>query len=158
MKVYFPTWFSNLSVSPFLLNTDSFTANDAVSDELEGLRLAVKDVFHMKGLATTAGNPDWQKTHAIPDATHSNVGKLLGAGAKFVGKTITDELAYSLNGQNTHYGTPTNYASPSRLPGGSSSGSAAAVAGGFADIGLGTDTGGSIRVPASYNGFDHLTV
>ena len=116
------------------------------------MRLAVKDVFHMQGLPTTAGNPDWLHSHSTPEHTHSGVLKLLEHGAVFVGKTITDELAYSLNGQNTHYGTPTNFAAPKRLPGGSSSGSASAVSGGFADIGLGTDTGGSIRVPASYNG------
>mmetsp|Transcript_39155 Transcript_39155/g.92738 ORF Transcript_39155/g.92738 Transcript_39155/m.92738 type:complete len:344 (-) Transcript_39155:430-1461(-) len=77
---------------------------------------------------------------------------LLDSGATLVGKTHLDELAYSLNGENAHYGTPLNVAEPSRIPGGSSSGSAAAVAGGVADIGLGTDTAGSVRVPASYCG------
>jgi Asp-tRNA(Asn)/Glu-tRNA(Gln) amidotransferase A subunit family amidase len=114
--------------------------------------VAVKDLFHMAGLPTTAGNPTWLATHAIPEQTASSVVMLLAAGAEFVGKTITDELAYSLNGQNIHYGTPTNPITAERLPGGSSSGSAVAVAAGLADIGLGTDTGGSIRVPASYNG------
>ena len=69
-----------------------------------------------------------------------------------VGRVQTDELAYSLNGCNYHYGTPVNPVTPDRLPGGSSSGSAVAVARGDADVGLGTDTGGSIRVPACYNG------
>lgn len=119
---------------------------------LAGKRLAVKDLFHMVGLPTTAGNPDWANTHSIPAETNSIVTKMIDAGATFVGKTITDELAYSLNGINIHYGTPLNHKSPDRLPGGSSSGSAAAVACRLADIGLGTDTGGSIRVPASYNG------
>ena len=68
------------------------------------------------------------------------------------GKTVTDELAFSLSGTNVHYGTPMNTAAPDRVPGGSSSGSAAAVAGGAADLALGTDTGGSVRVPASYCG------
>ncbi|MCB5162294.1 amidase [Marinomonas algarum] len=119
---------------------------------LDNLRLAVKDLFHIAGLPTSAGNPTWLATHAIPDQTASSVSSLLQAGAQFCGKTITDELAYSLNGQNIHYGTPENPLTPDRLPGGSSSGSAIAVAKELADIGLGTDTGGSIRVPASYNG------
>ena len=119
---------------------------------LSGLRLAVKDLFHMAGLPTTAGNPTWVATHDIPTTTAPSVSALINAGANFCGKTITDELAYSLNGQNIHYGTPENPITPDRLPGGSSSGSAVAVSAGLADIGLGTDTGGSIRVPASYNG------
>ncbi|DBA79646.1 TPA: hypothetical protein ACH3X1_008325 [Trebouxia sp. C0004] len=77
---------------------------------------------------------------------------LLGAGADLLGKTHLDELAYSLNGENTHYGTPVNPACPDRIPGGSSSGSAVATADGTVDIGLGSDTGGSVRVPASYCG------
>lgn len=119
---------------------------------LAQLRVAVKDLFHMAGYPTTAGNPDWLKTHEIPSDTSPVVSGLQNNGASIVGKTITDELAYSLNGQNIHYGTPINPRNPALLPGGSSSGSAVAVAEGSADIGLGTDTGGSIRVPASYNG------
>jgi amidase len=119
---------------------------------LAQLRVAVKDLFHMAGYPTTAGNPDWLKTHEIPSDTSPVVTVLQNNGASIVGKTITDELAYSLNGQNIHYGTPINPRNPALLPGGSSSGSAVAVAEGSADIGLGTDTGGSIRVPASYNG------
>ena len=69
-----------------------------------------------------------------------------------VGKTHTDELAYSLTGQNVHYGTPINPAGPDRVPGGSSNGSAAAVAGGLVDFAIGTDCGGSVRLPASYCG------
>lgn len=115
-------------------------------------RLAVKDLFHMAGLPTAAGNPDWLSTHDIPEVTSAAVTALLENGARFVGKTITDELAYSLNGQNKHYGMPLNPVTPDRIPGGSSSGSAVAVSMGLADIGLGTDTGGSIRVPASYQG------
>ncbi|RKR07498.1 amidase [Kushneria sinocarnis] len=127
-------------------------ATAGASGPLAGLRLAVKDLFDVKGRVTGAGNPDWrgEQTPAGQDA--SAVAVLRAAGACFVGKTQTDELAYSLNGANMHYGTPLNPAAPDRLPGGSSSGSAVAVAQGEADIGLGTDTGGSIRVPASYNG------
>ncbi|MBF6058510.1 amidase [Thiomicrorhabdus heinhorstiae] len=119
---------------------------------LSGLRLAVKDLFDIAGYPTGAGNPCWLQTHAPATQTASVVQKLIDAGAQLAGKTITDELAYSLNGVNVHYGTPLNHADPTRLPGGSSSGSAAAVAWQEADIGLGTDTGGSVRVPASYNG------
>lgn len=119
---------------------------------LNGLRLGVKDLFDVTGIATGAGNPDWLRTHPVPQHTASAVQKLLDAGASLLAKTQTDELAYSLNGLNKHYGAPVNPRAPDRLPGGSSSGSAVAVAAGDIDIGLGTDTGGSIRVPASYNG------
>lgn len=122
------------------------------SNELADMRLAVKDLFHVKGIPTAAGNPKWSATHDIPKYNNSSVQKLLEHGAQYVGKTLTDELAYSLNGQNTHYPELLNPVTPERLVGGSSSGSAAAVASKQAEIGLGTDTGGSIRVPASYNG------
>ena len=124
----------------------------AGSGSLAGLRLGVKDLFHIAGLPTAAGNPDWLASHTIPEQTSPVVMQLLNAGAELIGKTQTDELAYSLNGLNIHYGAPLNPVNPDRLPGGSSSGSAVAVAAGDIDIGLGTDTGGSIRVPASYNG------
>jgi amidase len=119
---------------------------------LAGLRLAVKDLFDLAGVPTGAGNPRWLETHETPVNDAAAVARLRAAGARVVGKTITDELAWSLNGTNAHYGTPENPAAPGRVPGGSSSGSASAVALGLADIGLGTDTGGSIRVPASYCG------
>ncbi|MEN0036079.1 MAG: amidase [Cellvibrio sp.] len=122
------------------------------SGSLSGLRLGVKDLFHIAGLPTAAGNPDWLASHPVPEQTSPVVSQLLDAGAELIGKTQTDELAYSLNGLNIHYGAPINPRDPERLPGGSSSGSAVAVAAGDIDIGLGTDTGGSIRVPASYNG------
>lgn len=129
--------------------TDQTIANN---HRLKGMRLAVKDVFHMAELPTSAGNPDWLNSHQIPSSTSPVITRLIEAGAEFIGKTQTDELAYSLNGQNCHFGTPVNPAAPDRLPGGSSSGSASAVSLNLADIGLGTDTGGSIRVPASYQG------
>ena len=131
------------------------TQHESVLDNtlsLSGLTVAVKDLFAISGTPTSAGNPDWLATHHDGRETASAVSKLAGAGVTIAGKTITDELAYSLNGQNIHYGTPLNPVTPERLPGGSSSGSAVAVSSGLADIGLGTDTGGSIRVPASYNG------
>ena len=130
----------------------SYTNPRAGSGSLAGLRLGVKDLFHIAGLPTAAGNPDWLASHPIPEHTSPVVTQLLDAGVELVGKTQTDELAYSLNGLNIHYGAPLNPLNPDRLPGGSSSGSAVAVAAGDIDIGLGTDTGGSIRVPASYNG------
>ena len=77
---------------------------------------------------------------------------MLDAGARFVGKTQTEELAFSLMGQNAHFPHPVNPAAPDRVTGGSSSGSAAAVAGGLVDIATGSDTGGSIRAPASFCG------
>ncbi|MFC0337862.1 aspartyl-tRNA(Asn)/glutamyl-tRNA(Gln) amidotransferase subunit A [Kushneria avicenniae] len=119
---------------------------------LVGLRLAVKDLFDIEGEITGAGNPDWAARQSPARRTAPGVQALLSAGAPLVGKTQTDEFAYSLNGANVHYGTPINPKAPDRLPGGSSSGSAIAVARGEAEIGLGTDTGGSIRIPSSYNG------
>jgi len=125
---------------------------EGVNPLLHQLRVGVKDLFDIAGVPTSAGNPDWLASHCVPEHTASAVQKLLDAGATVVAKTLTDELAYSLNGVNVHYGTPVNPAAPDRMPGGSSSGSAVMVARGAADIGLGTDTGGSIRVPASYTG------
>ena len=119
---------------------------------LAGLTFAAKDIFDVAGFVTGCGNPDWAKGHAPATRHAPTVQALLDAGAELIGKTVTDELAYSLNGQNFHYGTPTNVNAPGRIPGGSSSGSAAAVAGGLADTALGSDTGGSVRIPASYCG------
>ncbi|QDJ11574.1 Amidase (plasmid) [Roseomonas mucosa] len=120
---------------------------------LAGLRFAAKDLFDVVGFVTGAGNPDWTRTHPQPAARHAAaVAALLDAGADLQGKTHTDELAFSLNGENFHYGTPRNTRAPGRVPGGSSSGSAAAVAAGVVETALGTDTGGSVRIPASYCG------
>ncbi len=119
---------------------------------LRGMTMAVKDVFDVAGHRTGNGNPVWLETHAPAARTASAVERLLAAGASMVGKTHTDEMAYSLNGENVQYGTPTNPSAPGRIPGGSSSGSAAAVAGGLVDFALGTDCGGSVRLPASYCG------
>lgn len=129
-----------------------FVVPGAADGPLAGLTFAVKDVFDVAGHATGAGNPAWLATHAIPERSSPLVDTLLAAGATLVGKTLTDELAYSIHGDNTHYGTPRNARAPGRVPGGSSSGSAAAVAAGLCDFALATDTGGSTRVPASYCG------
>jgi amidase len=116
---------------------------------LTGWRFAVKDVMDLGGYRTSYGNPDWAQTHP-PAAAHAVcVDLLLGAGAQCVGKTVTDELAFSLDGENFFYGTPLNPRAPDRVPGGSSSGSASAVACGLVDFSLGNDTGGSVRVPAA---------
>jgi amidase len=119
---------------------------------LSGLTLAVKDLFDVAGAFTTYGNPDWASTHPPAVATAPIVTALLQAGARMVGKTKTQELAYGLTGENIWQGTPTNPRAPNRFPGGSSCGSAAAVAAGLADLALGSDTGGSVRIPASYCG------
>jgi amidase len=119
---------------------------------LEGLCFAAKDLYDVEGFVTGCGNPDWRRTHGPATRTAHAVQALLEAGADLVGKTITDELAFSLAGQNHHYGTPINPGAPGRIPGGSSCGSASAVAGGVVDFALGTDTGGSIRVPAALCG------
>ena len=119
---------------------------------LSELTFVFKDLFDVKGYATGAGNPAWLTSHEPAQQTASVIKKLLAQGANCVGRVQTDELAYSLNGQNIHYGTPVNPLAPGCLPGGSSSGSAVAVANGEADFSIGTDTGGSVRVPASYCG------
>ncbi|KAL3356902.1 hypothetical protein AABB24_017521 [Solanum stoloniferum] len=122
------------------------------SDELNGLTFAVKDIFDLEGQITGFGNPDWGKTHSAAKSTAPTVVSLLKSGATCIGKTVMDEMAYSINGENFHYGTPVNPVAPDRVPGGSSSGSAVAVGAKIVDFALGTDTGGSVRVPASYCG------
>ncbi|MFZ5780645.1 MAG: amidase [Pseudomonadota bacterium] len=129
-----------------------FSLAGAAAGPLAGLTFGVKDFIDIAGHATGAGNPRWLETHAPAQQTAPCVSALLAAGATMIGKTISDELAYSLNGDNVHYGTPLNSAAPDRVPGGSSNGSAAAVAAGLCDFALGTDSGGSVRIPASYCG------
>ncbi|MGL4380970.1 MAG: amidase [Vibrio sp.] len=119
---------------------------------LSGTRFVFKDLFDVEGYVTGAGNPIWLDTHQIATQTSPLITALLSQGAECVGRVQTDELAYSLNGQNIHYGTPINPKAPDCIPGGSSSGSAVAVAAGECDFAIGTDTGGSVRVPASYCG------
>jgi Asp-tRNA(Asn)/Glu-tRNA(Gln) amidotransferase A subunit family amidase len=116
---------------------------------LDGLRVAVKDLIAVAGQPRGAGNPAWLAEQTPEAADAPAVAALRAAGAAIAGVVQTDELAFALSGTNVHYGTPPNPAAPDRVPGGSSSGPAAAVALGEADVGLGTDTAGSIRVPAS---------
>jgi amidase len=120
--------------------------------KLPSLTFAVKELYDVKRFVTGAGNPHWKSTHPIAQTTAPAVELLLSEGATLLGKTISDEMAFSLDGENFHYGTPLNSKCPNRIPGGSSSGSAAAVAGGLVDFALGTDTAGSMRIPASYCG------
>jgi amidase len=119
---------------------------------LEGLHFAVKDLIDVAGVATGGGSPDWPTSRPVPTDHAWVVQRLLAAGASVMGKTITDEVSLGILGENAHDGTPLNPAAPERVPGGSSSGSASAVAGGACDFALGTDTGGSVRVPASFCG------
>lgn len=124
----------------------------ATSGALTGLTVAVKDLFAVEGYAVGAGVPAYLAGAPVSTATAAAVQQLLDAGASVTGIAQTDEFAYSVAGRNAHYGTPPNGAVPGALPGGSSSGPASAVATGQVAIGLGTDTGGSIRVPASFQG------
>lgn len=119
---------------------------------LQGLTFVAKDLFDIKGAVTGFGSPEWRKTHAPAARTARAVKLLLDAGADMIAKAHCDELCYSISGENVHYGSPVNANAPGRIPGGSSSGSAAAVAGGLVDFAIGSDCGGSIRIPASYCG------
>jgi amidase len=124
----------------------------AAGGPLAGLTFAAKDLFDVAGYATGGGNPDWARQHPIPTRHAWAVQRLLDAGATLIGKTITDEVSLGILGENPFDGTPRNPKAPDRVPGGSSSGSASAVADGLCDTALGTDTGGSVRVPASFCG------
>jgi amidase len=128
------------------------TLRGAHGGPLANLTFGAKDIYDVAGHKTGFGSPDWLRSHGEAERTAPIVRQLLDAGAHMVGKTHTDELTFSLNGENAHYGTPINVNAPGRIPGGSSSGSAAAVAGGLVDFALGSDTGGSVRTPASFCG------
>jgi len=124
----------------------------AASGPLAGLSFGVKDLFDVAGYPTGGGNPHVLALSGIKTTTAPAVQRLLDAGARFAGKTYTDELAFSMSGLNAHFGVPRNGAAPERTPGGSSSGSAAAVSNRLVDFAIGTDTGGSIRCPANHCG------
>ena len=138
------------SLGAFVPGDDTWLAGG--EGPLAGLTFASKDIFDVAGKVTGGGNPAWQATHAPAEAHAWVVQQLLDAGAELAGKTITDELTRGIFGENVHYGTPVNPRAPGRVPGGSSSGSASAVAGELVDFALGSDTGGSVRVPASFCG------
>lgn len=124
----------------------------AASGPLAGLTAAVKDMYDIEGYRTGGGSPDWLAQQTPAKTSCPAVRKILTAGATVIGKTVCDEFFYSIAGANAHYGTPVNPRTPGRLPGGSSSGSASATASGACDFALGSDTGGSVRVPASFCG------
>ena len=140
---------STITVAESNAFVTTFDLSPGGSGPLDGLRFAVKDTIDVAGFKTGCGNPTWRDSHPAAVVHAVCVEQLLHAGARCVGKTISDELALSLLGENHFYGTPLNPRAPDRVPGGSSSGSASAVACGLVDFALGTDTGGSIRVPAS---------
>jgi amidase len=119
---------------------------------LEGLLAAVKDMYDIEGERTGGGSPEWLAAQRPAPVHAAAIARLLEAGATIIGKTVCEEFFFSLSGANVHYGTPVNVRAPGRLPGGSSSGSAAAVAAGACSVALGSDTGGSMRVPASFCG------
>lgn len=135
----------------FCKDSDAYLPG-AEGGPLSGLTFAAKDIFDVAGHLTGGGNPNWKATHRPAERTAWAVQALVDAGATMVGKTLTDELTRGILGENAHYGTPVNPRAPGRVPGGSSSGSASAVAGGLVDFALGSDTGGSVRVPASFCG------
>lgn len=124
----------------------------APAGPLAGLTFAVKDLFDVAGLPTLGGTPDWNPGRTPAERHAWAAQALLDAGAAMVGKTVTDEVSLGIMGENRHHGPVANPRAPGRVPGGSSSGSAAAVAAGLCDLALGTDTGGSVRVPASFCG------
>ena len=124
----------------------------AETGPLAGLTAVVKDMYDIAGSRTGGGSPDWLAAQKPASRHASAVEKILAAGATITGKTICDEFFYSVSGVNAHYGTPPNVRTPGRIPGGSSSGSAAACGANACDFALGSDTGGSVRIPASFNG------
>lgn len=142
---------SRVTGDPFVPG-ERFRIPQTGSGTLDGMSFAVKDLIDVAGRSTGGGNPDWRGNARLAPDHAPAVKVLLSAGAYCVGKTITDEFAFSLEGDNHHYGIPANPRCADCLPGGSSSGSAVAVASGLCDFALGTDTGGSVRVPAAFCG------
>jgi len=140
---------STMTIAQSNAFVSTFDLSPTGNGPLDGLRFAVKDTIDVAGFKTGCGNPTWRDSHPAAVVHAVCVEQVLRAGARCVGKTISDELAFSLLGENHFYGTPLNAQAPDRVPGGSSSGSASAVACGLVDFALGTDTGGSTRVPAS---------
>ena len=146
-----PQRITNDRLNAFCNDTEAYLPGSPTGP-LAGLAFAAKDIFDVAGHVTGGGNPDWKATHAPAEHTAWVVQTLVDAGATMVGKTHTDELTRGIFGENAHYGTPINGSAPNRVPGGSSSGSASAVSGGLVDFALGSDTGGSVRIPSSFCG------
>lgn len=124
----------------------------AAKQTLAGLTFAINDIFELEDYVTGFGNPDWARTHVAAEKTAVTVTALLKNGAVCVGQTVMGELGFGVSGENIHHGTPINPEMPAHVPGGSSSGSAVAVAAGLVDFALGTDTIGCIRIPAAFCG------
>jgi amidase len=124
----------------------------AATGLLASLTAVVKDMYDIAGTRTGGGSPEWLAEQKPATRHAAVVEQIVAAGATITGKTICDEFFYSVAGVNAHYGTPTNLRAPGRIPGGSSSGSAAACGANACDFALGSDTGGSVRIPASFNG------
>jgi amidase len=148
-----------VSASPAIRLRSAFVPHDleqpvrsSQTGPLAGLTAAVKDMYDIIGARTGGGSPEWLAAQRPAEAHAGAVQRLLDAGATIIGKTVCDEFFYSVSGANAHYGTPVNPRAPGRLPGGSSSGSASATAAGVCDFALGSDTGGSVRIPAAYCG------
>ena len=141
---------SNLDPSGSLV--EQFLLEPIASGPLHGLSFTVKDNIDIAGRKTSYGNPTWRDQHPAPQYNALCVDQLLAAGGHCVGKVVADEFTYSLDGESQYFGTPRNAKAPNRIPGGSSSGSVASVANGVSDFSIGTDSGGSIRVPASLCG------
>lgn len=119
---------------------------------LDGVIVSIKDLFDVRGEVTRAGSKALMQEGRVAGADAPAIHRLRAAGAVIVAKTSMSEFAFSGIGTNPHYGTPRNPLDRNRVPGGSSSGAAVAVADGFCDIGIGTDTGGSVRIPAALCG------
>lgn len=141
-----------MNQSPFVPHDLSSPIVGTSHGPLAGLTATIKDMYDIAGERTGGGSPEWLAAHPPAGRTAGVVQQLCDAGATIIGKTICDEFFYSISGANAHYGTPVNPRAPDRLPGGSSSGSAAATAAGVCDFALGSDTGGSIRIPAAFCG------
>lgn len=140
------------TVDPYNSLSELLTLSASGTGSLNGARFTVKDNIDVAGHRTSFGNPSWRDLSQVPIYNALCIDQLLAAGARCVGKAICDEFTYSLTGENPFFGTPVNARAPDRIPGGSSSGSAASVANGLADFSLATDSAGSIRVPASFCG------
>ncbi len=144
------------TASGYVKDTEGIYSDAAVSlaptgyGVLDGLTFSAKDVFDIAGRVTAAGCPAYAEIHTPALTTAPVIQRLLAVGARLAGITVTEELMFGVLGQGAD--APRNPCARDRLVGGSSSGSAAAVAGGHRDFALGTDTGGSVRVPASFCG------
>ncbi|CAL5374176.1 unnamed protein product [Camellia sinensis] len=138
--------------APHPLTGLSFSVSDLPQERIDTIHNLVRRGFDIDGFVTGFGNPDWARTHEAASQTSPVLSALIEGGATCIGKTVVDEMAFGISGENKHYGTPTNAAAPARIPGGSSSGGAVAVAANLVDFSLGIDTDGGVRVPAGYCG------